>query len=148
MENYQPPSEEELSKKKKKKKRDPNKPKKSQNAYLRFCHEHRKDVTDEYERDSEGIVPSKAQWVTSTLGFRWSQLKKSTKLSDRKLIKKYQAEADAGRKRYLEEMANYESNANSNDPEEENTTNRVPKRRKPCRVKAGLGWLGLLGWLG
>jgi hypothetical protein len=77
--------------------KDPNKPKKNKCAYLFFCDENRSKVKAEL---GENTKPTE---VTSALGAKWNELKKSTKDSDKKQLEKYESAALVDRKRYEEE---------------------------------------------
>ena len=107
MTDYEPPSEDELAeikgtKKRKSATKDPNKPKRGKSSYLFFCAENRSKVKAELGEDA------KATEVTSALGAKWNELKKSTKASDKKKIQKYEAEAQSDKERYESEIAQYD----------------------------------------
>jgi hypothetical protein len=51
---------------------------------------------------------AKATEVTSALGAKWNELKNSTKVSDKKKVQKYEAEAQADKERYEAEISQYD----------------------------------------
>jgi hypothetical protein len=112
MADYEPPSDEELAeikgtKKRKRAAKDPNKPKRGKSAYLFFCAANRSKVKEELGEDA------KATEVTSALGAKWNELKNSTKenstkVSDKKKVQKYEAEAQADKERYEAEISQYD----------------------------------------
>jgi hypothetical protein len=85
-----------------KKMKDPNKPKRGKSAYIFFCQEMRPKVKTTMPSDA------KAPDVTARLGELWQKLKGSTKASDKKKVKEYEAQAADDKKRYDDEMSGYE----------------------------------------
>jgi hypothetical protein len=108
-----------------KKMKDPNKPKRGKSAYLFFCQEMRPKVKTTMPADA------KAPDVTARLGELWQELKGSTKASDKKKVKEYEAQAADDKKRYDDEMSGYER------PSDEELEQMAAEKKKAGRKPSG-----------
>ena len=142
MSGYERPSDEELEqmaaekkagrkssgkKGSSKSKRDPNKPKKNKSAYLFFCQDKREAVKESLGEDAKNTD------VVKRLGELWNELKEESK-NDEELkehLDAYLEQAAEDKKRYDDEMANYE-------PSEEESEDEKPAKKpaKPNKAKA------------
>ena len=116
------------SKTSEKKAKDPNKPKRGKSAYLFFCEEERPKVKKSL---GDGV---KTTEVTKELGSRWKLLSASTKKADKKRVADFEAKAAEDKKRYEDEMSNYEPPS-----DEELEQMEAEKKAKKTGGKKGSG---------
>lgn len=103
--------------------KDPNKPKQAMSAYLFFCAASREAAKKELGEDA------KPNDVLSKIGEMWSELKSSTKSTDKKRLKGFEEQAATDKVRYQEEMADYEP------PSDEELALKKPSKRKSSDKK-------------
>ncbi len=132
MQGYERPSDDELEEKtakkgkngKVKKVKDPSAPKRGKSAYIFFCADMRDTVRSELGNDS------KATEVTKELGVRWNKLKESTKVSDKKLLTKYEKMATDDKGRYEKEKSDASSGDESVKKQSKKPSVKKPKKKE------------------
>jgi hypothetical protein len=102
-----------------KKLKDPNAPKRGTSSYLFFCRDERVNVKSDFPDMS-------AKDITSEMGKRWNILKEESP----ELFSKYETLAEADRKRYNEQKANY-------IPSGEFSSCKSSKKKDPNAPKRG-----------
>ncbi len=115
-------------------KKDPNMPKRGKSAYIFFCAENRPAVKSNLGDEA------KATDVTAELGRLWSELKESTKSSDKKKLAQYEEQAKADKERYLTEIADYEPTSEEDLEEKRKGRGRGKKssgKKDPNKPKRG-----------